>query len=1057
MVVHPKADPSEFARLDGDGRPAEGVLLNDCHTDGAPFGLLASGGRMRLFAVHRAVGSAAADYVELDAERLQLDDLPFLAVLGPSYLATGVFADLEAEARRYGAELRKRIDSTIRLDALPKLARSFGAWAKEHGRDISDDKVRQDFEHAALTLVFRLLFVFYAESAGYLPMDNRSYRQHSLTALVEEASATVDQVSAKSTALWLSFVQVVRALRLGNPAWEVPAYNGALFAADGFDGAETLEALEMSDPDFAAVLLALGRDDDSDRGVDYSTLEIGHLGHVYEGLLSLRLSVADTALRYDAGKDRYAPATGSESDVAAGELLWQTHEGGRKGGGVYYTRTELVRHLVAQAVVPTFDSHLERVRKTAAQDPSTAADQLFDFTVLDPACGSAHFLVEVVDVLADRIVTFLAETPLPRVRDMLDRLRAGASVGVTIDDVTLLRRLVLKRCVFGVDVSPMGAEVAKLSLWLASFVPGLSLAYLGRNVVVGNSLVGVARAEALRADGKGGTVSWLDAALEPALKVATDAVARVAAIDDRSPEEYAQSETADAEAREATSALTRLFDLWTAEPFGVGGARHEVELRGADILAGKVTDLTATAEAIAAEHRFLHWMLEFPQVFAREHPGFDAVIGNPPWEEVTVEELAFYALFEPGIRSLPTRERAEAIAALLTRRPDLSGRLEAAKRRASTERAYFPKAEYESMPGDPDLYKFFCQRYRTLLRDGGRLGVVLPRSAFLAKGSRTFRKWLFEEMTTHRVDFLLNKARWAFDKEPRYTDSLVAAERRRPDEDHRVAIAGVADSLNAWNVQAASGGVALAADGFGAHWMTPLLRGHPEAELLRKLRHGSTFPFGARGRWQCFPVRELDESLDKKLWEKATDGRPLWKGESFDQYEPHGAESRPCPQNDAVDEKVRKVRPGAESDLTEVLTLTARRQAVIGEIGSSARRISRRQSGDGLTDHPRVSRSSWRIPNKQGPVPCVCRRQGSRTSGVPRSHEQPHLRLAGAPVRGDQSELFHPRGAHCARSWRRRLHRDRGRGGAAVVRRRSVCRLCRGDWCQLRRTFRRRA
>ena len=144
-----------------------------------------------------------------------------------------------------------------------------------------------------MTLLFRLLFVLYAESSHFLPVDNETYQRHSLTELVAEAHKTKSRLSLDSTALWKSFTILVGALRAGNPAWGVPAYNGALFAAADFEGAELLESLELADPYFARVLLAVGRDTTTGHGVDYSSLEVGHLGHIYEALLSLRLSVAD--------------------------------------------------------------------------------------------------------------------------------------------------------------------------------------------------------------------------------------------------------------------------------------------------------------------------------------------------------------------------------------------------------------------------------------------------------------------------------------------------------------------------------------------------------------------------------------------------------------------------------------------------------------------------------------------------------------------------------------------------------------------------------------------
>ncbi|MGI8808891.1 MAG: Eco57I restriction-modification methylase domain-containing protein [Acidimicrobiales bacterium] len=919
-VVHPRADPSEFARLADDGRPPEGILLNDCAAEGVSYGLLASGSRVRLFDAAPLAGSAAARYIDLDAAVLQDDDRAYLGLLAPAYLAEDRFAALQREARDYGAALRIRLDQAIRQRALPALGLALGRWAKSHGSDPTDEDIREDLERAALTLVFRGLFILYAEAAGYLPMDSRAYEESSLTRLVEEAADGLDDLDPRSTSLWDRFTLLVKAMRTGNRsrAWGVPAYNGALFAADGFEGAAILERAELADPDFARVLVGIGRPPGDDVGLDYSTLEIGHLGNIYEGLLSLRLSVAESPLTYNARADRYeVAAEDGPPDVEVGDLLWQTHEGGRKGGGVYYTRSELVRHLVRHAVSPAFEAHLARVRALAATDPVGAAEELFDFAVLDPACGSAHFLVVVVAELADRVVRFLGESPLPAVAAAIEHLRAGASAGAAIDDVALLRRLVTKRCVFGVDLSPMGAEVAKLSLWLASFVPGLSLAYLDRNVQVGNSLVGVLDLDGIVADS-----ALFQEPLRQATERAVAAVREVASGQDRSPDEVRESEGADIAARDATAGLERLCDIWTAGSFGIEGAQDEARFHAAEIVAGTRLHSWDGLDARPGQegwdeiprlmrgHRFLHWLTAFPQVFGRERPGFDAVVGNPPWEEVTVEALAFYGLFRPGIRSLPEGDRAVALDALLALRPELAERLARARQRSAAERGYLAAAGYPSMPGDPDLYKFFCARYQALLRNGGRLGVVLPRSAFSASGSAGFREWLFAKTTCHRLDFLVNSGRWAFDSEPRYTVALVAAERAEGTGNHRTVVAGTAMSLAAWEDQAASAGLALAPEAFGPHRTVPLLRTQTEADLLAKLRLGSPFPRGPGGRWRNFAVAELHETNDKKLWRDAETGQPLWKGESFDQYDPHGAGSRCCPPSDALLRKIRKPRPG---------------------------------------------------------------------------------------------------------------------------------------------------
>jgi len=936
-VVHPYADPSDFSRLNAESRPPEGILINDCLNAGADFGILSSGSRLRLFQVKPSSGNAVARYIDLDASALQVGDFPFLGLLSPGFLVDDGFDELANDARAFGSALRKRVDHTIRQSVLPALGKALGRWATAQGRDLTVDAVREDLEHAALTFLFRSLFLLYAESGGHLPMDNRSYGHASLTSLVKEASETQMELSSNSKSLWDRYKLLVKVMRDGNPAWGVPAYNGALFARDGFLGAETLEALELPDPDFAVVLMGIGRDEETEAGVDYSTLEIGHLGHIYEGLLSLRLSLATGPLRYDLARDSYvAIDKGDDAEFEAGDLLWQTHEGGRKAGGVYYTRSELVNHLVKRAVVPAFEKHLNKVRALAETDPKGAASLLFDFTVLDPACGSAHFLVNVVAELSDLVVRFLGDVPLPEINSMLGRLRTGASAGAAIDDVALIRRLVMKRCVYGVDLSPMGAEIAKISLWLVSFVPGLSLAYLDRNILVGNSLVGVALPQGLRPPGTKDQIWFLEDALREGIQLAAEAVARVAESEDRNPDEIGASKVADAEARDATRRLATLFDLWTAGAFGLKEARQEVELHGPAILEGRENKVTSAATEISNRHRFLHWPLAFPAVFSGDRNGFDAVIGNPPWEEITIEELAFYARFAPGIRALLDKQRSDAIQHLLSERPDLVARYKKTVHQVREHRDYYPASgEYPSLPGDPDLYKYFCQRYALLLRTGGNLGVVLPRSAFGALGSEGFRRWLFEQNACQRIDFLLNNRLWMFDTHPQWTVALVVAERASPHDGHKVAVAGTATSLEDWVVQSASEGIQLDASAFGPGWTVPLLRSQAEAELLSKLRCGSSFPLGSAGRWRCFPVRELDETNDKKLWDGPSEGWPLWKGESFEQYDPHGAESRWCPPNAATMKKVTKPKPGLGSLLAAQIPLSERQRAVRDEIGKA--------------------------------------------------------------------------------------------------------------------------
>lgn len=394
-----------------------------------------------------------------------------------------------------------------------------------------------------------------------------------------------------------------------------------------------------------------------------------------------------------------------------------------------------------------------------------------------------------------------------------------------------------------------------------------------------------------------------------------------------------------AESREAaerlvsgTAAVRRLYDAWTVGPLGLPAGRAAIATAPEDVLDGSASVLPAVQEIVDASPP-LHWPLAFPEVFAGDRKGFDAVVGNPPWEEVTVEELAFYARHSPRLRGLEAAARDLALTQLKHDRPELAGQFAAEKDRTKRQRAFLgPAGGYAGSAGDPDLYKFFCQRYRLLLAPGGRLGVVLPRSTFLTAGSRGFRQWLFDECRVERLDFLLNRQLWMFATHAQYTVALLIAAKGAAPGAHRVEIAGVAPSAAAFREQTAGPGVATPRSALGSGDEVPLLPSQAAADVLARIRRSGPFGLGG-GRWKCLPVGEFHETNDKKLWEGHTTGWELWKGESFDQFDPHGGQARHVSPTDTALRKARKPRPGSDSVLAASVSVSLRRVAVSAEVG----------------------------------------------------------------------------------------------------------------------------
>jgi hypothetical protein len=942
-VVIPLPDAGAFSRTTDGGQLPEGLLVADCRKQGVEWGLLATQDRFRLFPAHTSVGAATGRYLELDITETQDDDWAYIGLLAPESLEPGGLLErLMEESIALGNELRDTVEQQLRERVLPAIARGLGDYLAGplRGESLASPNTRKYVEQASLLLMFRILFFLYLESRGFLPYSSAAYRPHSATQLLADARSGSPTFDEKATLLWDRFVTLVKAMRSGSSAWGIPAYNGDLFAPATIEGAELLEEASLPDPAFGPALAALAFDPEGEdgAGVDYGDLEIAHLGLIYEGLLSLRLSLADADLVFDARADRWMPTReGQEPEVREGELFYQTQSGGRKAAGVYYTPQVIVRHLVDNAVLPALDEHLQRVAEVADRNVLDAAAMLFDFRVLDPAMGSAHFLADALDRIAERIGTFLADRPLAPVSSMLDELRAEAKWEGRIEDGDLFRRLVLKRCIFGVDLSDMAVEVAKVSLWLASFVPGLSLAYLGHNLRQGDALVGVADIGVL-ADLGPFFAEYENAPIPQALTRAREVAQRIAEMPDRTPDEVEASRQVEQELNGITDGLVKVFDVWCSEPFGAKGARDWIAGAADKVLDGteakREDEYLHPAFEMARERSFFHWPAEFPEVFMRENeapfpegltddadrlfraslgggqaglhevtirrPGFDVVIGNPPWEELTIEELAFYALHDPGLRGIRSEtERRRRIEELDARYPYLRTEFEKRQRELEAKRAFFgPRGGYVIQgSGDTDLYKLFCERYGALTRTGGRLGVVLPRSAFLVDGSRGFRRWLFTSAKVKRLDIILNNKSWAFPIHPQYTIALLTAKRQAPLVDSVTVLTGPSASQGEFEANTAGDGVPIRLEQLagwtemegGPGFEVPLLPTPEAPTLFDKMRAGPRFDQGYEGSWSAFPVAELHETNDKSLF-KHRDGVPVWKGRSFDQYDPHGAD-----------------------------------------------------------------------------------------------------------------------------------------------------------------------
>ena len=712
------------------------------------WGILSNGNTLRLLRDSTVlVGSA---YVEFDLEAIFDGDLfsdfvllytlchqSRVEIRNPGEEATPHDCWLE-EWRQSAVDSGSRALEQLRggvVNAINELGTGFLAHpANSDLRQQVDERALSldDLNHALLRLVYRLLFTFVAEDRGVLlsPTATAEARERYLRYFSTERLRRVARRrrGGRHGDLWRALTLVWRGLGTaeGRPELGVTPIGG-LFEPGELD---VLDACELSNQSLLAAVRMLSLMTEPKSGVkrivDYRNLGAEELGSIYETLL-------EYVPHWDPASRRYS------LDGAAGNA--------RKTTGSYYTPTSLIDALLDSALDPVLD----RAAKEA--DPEQA---YLSLTVCDPACGSGHFLVAAARRIAKRVAALRSGDPEP----------PPEVVREAMSDV-------VSRCIYGVDLNPLAAELAKVSLWLETMDPGKPLAYLDAQIKVGNSLIGatprlladgipddafkpiegdekafVALLRKRNAQERSGAQSLFDdeaviisnqslansmrevVAGRP-LSLSDVQVRRKRLADLQESADYRQQRlAADAWCAAFVWEKTRSAPVPVTQDVLVRLQRGEAVARGA----------ADEVERLASEYRFFHWHLEFPHIFPTSgieapseqtgsYGGFDAVLGNPPWERVKLQEQEFFASRDPEVASAPNAAiRKRLIAKLAGTNPALFANYKAALRRAEGESHLLRMAGLYPLAGRGDIntYAVFTELFRNLAGPNGRAGVIAP-------------------------------------------------------------------------------------------------------------------------------------------------------------------------------------------------------------------------------------------------------------------------------------------------------------------------------------------
>jgi len=321
------------------------------------------------------------------------------------------------------------------------------------------DEAAQEYYQELLMLIYRLLFLLYAEQRGMMPGRDSLYTdEYSITKLRQRAERRRGQDDT-NTDLWYGLQATFSLAEGGDENLGVPAYNGMLFDSERLEHVSDSECTNEVLLNSIADLTLIERENVLQR-ISYADLGVEEVGSIYESLLEFTPRLASEHVELE------------NKVISPGKFYLDNRGIERKETGSYYTDPQLVQELIKSALEPVVDNRL----KSAKETKEAKETALLDIKVCDPACGSAAFLIAATNYLGKRLA----------------QIREGKEYPLE-GDLREARRTVLQRCIYGVDLNPMAVELAKVSLWIDSAVEDKPLNFLDHHIKCGNSLLGTNR------------------------------------------------------------------------------------------------------------------------------------------------------------------------------------------------------------------------------------------------------------------------------------------------------------------------------------------------------------------------------------------------------------------------------------------------------------------------------------------------------------------------------------------------------------------------------------
>ena len=722
--------------------------------------ILTNGTKWRLYT--NKISASSTNYFELNLDSKNDTITRYLIALfgAASYHAKEREADIDIffeKSRLYAKDLEENLSTQIM---------SADGLFLDIVKGVLDHDMKKTFsgnglgsaKQASLKIMYRVWFLAYAESRDLLPVDDVRYKPISLRTIQNSLDSFED--NPEDEKCWTSLLKLFEGIRKGSKEHNLPQYNGDLFSFD-----QQVDGIIIKNKFISKALRGLFERDGET--VDYTSLSVRHLGNIFESLMEFSVHQAerDIMLLDDKGKVREVESIQESTYSYKKNDLYLASKGGvslRKTTASFYTPDKIVEFLVKQGLEPVFKERektikedLKRYEKSKSdEDRLTCIERLLDIQVLDPSMGSGHFLVEALNRITSWVTNMLDAHPAHPLLHEIEEDRSTILVeqknrGITINENllthdVLLKRKIMKRCIFGVDINPMAVELAKLSLWLDSFAIGVPLTYMDHHIKTGDSTIGM-----FLKDLKNKEMRTLDDWTPDAESNKT--IQDVIYSSDITVAQAHASKDKYQEHMKSTEPTKRVLDALTASmidssilpkngkaefihKFGAYAKNESVELANA----------RSTVSSLSETYQFFHWELEMMDAFTDSRRGFDVIVGNPPWDKNKPNDDEFFTPYDPAFRSLSIKSKKTARQKELLKDSDIHNEYELYRKQFEEKSKVYTAYKLQGV-GDKELSKLIFERALDMVAENGTISIVIPSQILSSVGAINVRKHLLEK------------------------------------------------------------------------------------------------------------------------------------------------------------------------------------------------------------------------------------------------------------------------------------------------------------------------